>query len=136
MELDHKTHISLTPLERATTLISLKNLGREVRIAEQSLCKMRERYLDVFIPALVNLLDKEYEKYEGDPFGGGVNRFDTAYAFTNAGMKMDFRLAEALLAYATKKGKAYLIVEGGSDGDAYFGTKKLYEKYASIDQKN
>ena len=58
-----------------------------------------------------------------------MGRFEVARAFTKAGIKMDFRFASRLLYYATNKGKAYLIVEGGQGNDDAFGSEEAYKKY-------
>ncbi len=107
-------------------------LKKELREAERTLTRMRERYLATFMPVLVAYLDQQFKAHKNEEYGGGVGRFDVAQTFTNTGIKMDFRFAEGLLEYARKRRKAYLIAGGGQGHDAYYGSKAQYDKYQKI----
>ena len=128
MDVKHTASL-LTKRQKITLQAKQRILKKEVRAQERALKKVRERYLLTFIPTLTSYLDEQFEIYKNEQFGGGVGRFDVAQAFTVAGIKMDFRLAEALLEYASKKRKAYLIAEGGQGNDAYYGSNALLKKY-------
>lgn len=124
-----KTTPLLTQQQKVLLSIKQRTLNRDLREAERALTRMRERKFDTYLPALIVYLDQQFEIYKNAEHGGGAGRFDVAQAFTLEKIKMDFRLAEALLEYACKKRKAYLIAEGGQGHDAYYGSKALYDKY-------
>jgi len=124
-----KNPISLTPKEEAALRIGLKILGRELRIAERTLRETEGRYMDLLLPLLVSLLDCEHEQYKEKDFGGTMGRFEVAQSFTSAGFKMDFRFAERLLDYATKKKKVYLVFDSDRGQDDSYGSKAAYDKY-------
>lgn len=122
----------LTKPQKVLLAIKQSVLKRELSEATRALARMRERYLASFLPVLVTYLDQEFEAHKNEKYGGVVGRFDVAKAFTDAGIKMDFRLAEQLLAYACKKRKAFLVADSGQGHDACYGSKAQYDKYEKI----
>ncbi len=119
----------LTLSQKPEMRILQRILKRQIRAAECSLAKMHERYLNTFLPVLTTYLNEQFEIHKSAEFGGHVGRFDVAKAFTLAGIKIDFHLAEQLLEHACKKRIAYLIMDSSQCTDAGYGSRLQYIKH-------